>query len=121
MTALSRSATLGISRENTLGLYTPPAWAVPFIKATFEDVYAQLKDESVRGDDSVLHGMYQGAVDATWDIECLCYPDLLGVFLRGIVGPDTLAPGVSTVLAAAVTAAGATSVQLGAAVPAGST
>ncbi|GAA2018918.1 hypothetical protein GCM10009839_13980 [Catenulispora yoronensis] len=121
MTQLSRASTLGIARELALGQYLAPTMAVPFTKASFEDVYAQIKDESVRGDDSILHGMYQGTVDASWDIECLCYPDIVGMFLRGMIGPDTVTPGVSTTIAGTGTAVGANSIPLTASVPAGST
>ena len=121
MTQLSRAATLGIARELTLGQYLPPTYGVPFTKASFEDVYAQLKDESVRGDDAVLHGMYQGSVDASWDIECLCYPDVAGIFFRGMIGPDTCTPGVSTTITGGDTTVGANSISVTASIPAGST
>ncbi len=121
MTQLSRAATLGIARELALGQYLAPTMAVPFTKATFEDVFAQLKDESVRGDDSILHGMYQGSVDASWDIECLCYPDIVGIFLRGMIGPDTVTPGISTTLGGTGTTAGANTIPVAVSIPAGST
>jgi hypothetical protein len=121
VTVLSRTATLGISaRETASGTYQVPVWAIPFTKATFNDVIGEIKDESVRGDDSVLHGMYQGVTSSTWDIDISAYPDLLGVLLRGMIGPDTITAGVSTTLAAAI-AVGANSFESTVTIPAGQT
>lgn len=100
MTQLSRLAILGIAKETVAGTYVSPTTYIPFTKADFEDVYTELKDESVRANDTMLQGMYQGPVHATWDINVMAYPDLIGHFLRGIIGPDTVTAGVSTTLAA---------------------
>lgn len=100
MTQLSRLAILGIAKETVAGTYVAPTTYIPFSKADFEDVYTELKDESYRANDTMLQGMYQGPVHATWDINVMAYPDLIGHFLRGIIGPDTVSAGVTTTLAA---------------------
>ena len=108
MTQLSRLAILGLAKETVAGTYVAPTVYIPFTKADFEDVYTELKDESYRANDTMLQGMYQGPVHATWDISVLAYPDLLGHFLRGIIGPDTVTAGVSTTVATGGSAIGAT-------------
>jgi hypothetical protein len=122
MALLSRLATLGLGKEGsgTPGVYQAPTWAVPFTKAQFDDVINPERDESVRGNDSVLQGLYQGIWDATWDIDCLVYPDLIGMMLRGMIGPDTVTAGVTTTLASG-SAPGAGSIVVAAAIPTGST
>ncbi|AIG81252.1 Hypothetical protein AJAP_42405 (plasmid) [Amycolatopsis japonica] len=120
MTQLSRLTKLGIAPEVTPGTYVVPSYSIPFTKADFDDVIGSIKDESYRYNDSELQGMYQGPVHATWSLDVMAYPDLVGLFLAGIVGPDVVTPGVSTTLAAAA-AAGATSIQTAVSIPAGST
>ena len=121
MTQLSRLATLGIASEGgSPGTYTAPTFAVPFLKADFEDVTAPLEDKSYRGNDTDLQGLYPGVKEATWDIDVLGYPDLMGVFLRAIIGPDTVTAGIATTLSA-TTVAGATSITTAATIPLGST
>lgn len=100
MTQLSRLVKLGWAKETTAGTYVAPAVYLPFMKADHEDVYAELKDESYRNNDSVLQGMYQGPVQATWDIDILAYPDLMGHFLRSIIGPDTVTAATATTTSA---------------------
>jgi hypothetical protein len=117
VTYLSRLAKLGIIKEPTQYTYTPPGTAIAFTKGAFEDVYVPLKDESIRTNDSVLQGLYQGPGDATWDIETLLYPDLVGHFLRAVIGPDTVVAGVSTTLSTSSTI-GATSIQSAVSIPA---
>lgn len=121
MTQLSRLATLGIASEGgTPGTYTSPVYAIPFEKADFEDVTTPLEDKSYRGNDTDLQGLYPGVKEATWDIDVLGYPDLLGVFLRAVIGPDTVTVGIATTLSSTTTA-GATSIQTAASIPAAST
>jgi hypothetical protein len=121
MTQLSRLATLGIASEGgSPGTYTPPTFAVPFEKADFEDTTAPLEDKSYRGNDTDLQGLYPGVKDANWSIDVLGYPDLLGVWLRAIIGPDTVTAGVSTTLST-TTVAGATSISVPVTIPVGST
>ena len=121
MTQLSRLATLGIGSEGgSPGTYAAPTYAIPFTKADFEDTTAPLEDKSYRGNDTDLQGLYPGVKDATWDIDVLGYPDLLGVWLRAIIGPDTVTAGVTTTLSA-TTVAGATSITTAATIPTGST
>lgn len=119
MTQLSRLATLGIAKEVTPGTYVAPTWAIPFTKADFSDAFTTIEDKSYRGNDTDLQGLYQGVEDAMWDIELLGYPDLLGMFLRGIIGPDTVTAGVATTLST-TTVAGAASISVAATIPSGS-
>jgi hypothetical protein len=116
MTYLSRLAKLGLAKEGTQYTYTAPAISVPFMTAKFLDVIAPLRDESVRANDSVVQGLNQGPAYATWDIETSAYADLIGHFFRAMIGPDTVAAGVSTTLASNC-AAGATALTLTVTVP----
>ncbi|MET9073835.1 phage tail tube protein [Streptomyces sp. NPDC004232] len=118
MTQISRLATLGLAKESVAGTWLAPTIGIPFTKADFEDMFTELKDESVRGNDTVLQGLYQGVVHCEWNIDVLCYPDLLGHFLCGVIGPDTVTPATSTTLSAGTTV-GATSIQTAVALPAG--
>lgn len=101
MTFLSRLAFLGAAKETTNGTpVVPPTFSIPFTKAQYETIYTPLRDESVRGNDVVLQGLYQGVAEGTWDIEAHFYPDISGYWLRHI-GPDTVtAATVNTTLAA---------------------
>lgn len=110
MTQLSRQAVLGIAKETTVGTYVPPTAFLPFTKATFEDQYTTIKDTSVRANDSVQQGLYQGVVHAEWGIDLFAYPDVTGHFLRGIIGPDTLTAGITTATSAS-SIAGATTLS----------
>jgi hypothetical protein len=113
VTLLARNGTLGIGKESggTPGTYVPPTVGIPYTGSSgFEDLIAQIKDESVRGDDSILHGSLQGPGHAEWSIDCLAYPDLIGYMLVGMIGPDTVTAGISTTLSAATTV-GATAIQ----------
>ncbi len=117
MTQISRLATLGLAKEAAAGTWLAPTVGVPFLKGDYEDMFTELKDESIRGNDTTLQGMYQGVVHAEWQLDVLAYPDLLGHFLAGIIGPDTVTPATASTLSASVTA-GATSIQTAAALPA---
>ncbi|GAC1540642.1 MAG: hypothetical protein NVS3B12_27730 [Acidimicrobiales bacterium] len=117
MTQLSRLATFGIAKESTPGTYVVPTVALPINKADWEDKYTELKDNSIRGNDSMLQGMYQGPVVTDWSLDMFAYPVETGHFLRGIIGPDTVTAGVSTTLSAATTA-GATSITTAASIAA---
>lgn len=119
MTQISRLATVGIAREVTPGTWLAPTIGIPFTKADFEDMYTELKDESYRGNDTVLQGLYQGVVHTEWSLDVMAYPDLIGHFLAGIIGPDTVTPGVSTTLSAS-TIVGATTISTAASIPLGS-
>jgi hypothetical protein len=120
-TQLARRGWLGLGKEGsgTPGTYVVPAVTIPYTGSSgFEDIIASLRDESVRADDSVLHGVYQGPAHCEWAIDCLAYPDLLGHFLCATIGPDTVTPGTSTALSAS-TIAGATAIQTAASLAAG--
>jgi hypothetical protein len=111
MTQLSRLAVLGLAKESTVGTYVAPTVYLPFTGADYEDVYAELKDESYRANDSVLQGLYQGNVEADWSIDLLAYPDVTGHFLRGIIGPDTVTAAATTTQTGS-TVAGATTLNV---------
>ncbi len=119
MTQLSRLATLGWAKESVAGTWLAPTSAIPFTKADFEDVTDPIEDKSYRGNDTDLQGLYAGVQQVTWDIELLGYPDILGSFLRAMIGPDTVTAGVTTTLST-TTVAGATSISTAATIPMGS-
>lgn len=96
MTQLSRLAHLGLSKEVTPGTYLAPTTFLPFTKVDYEDQFTEIKDESIRANDSVLQGLYQGVLVAAWGIDMMAYPDVVGHFLRGIIGPDTTTAAAST-------------------------
>ncbi len=113
MAKLARLGTLAMAKETAgaPGTYVAPTIGLPYTgNSTFEDVIAQLRDESVRADDSVLHGSYQGPASSDWSIDLLAYPDLAPVFFVATIGPDTVTAGTTTTLSAA-TVAGATAIQ----------
>ncbi|MEK6443637.1 hypothetical protein [Pseudonocardia sp. T1-2H] len=117
MTQLSRLAIVGLAKEATAGTYVVPTTYVPFTKADFEDNYAEIKDESIRANDSVLQGAYQGPVTGSWSLDLLAYPDVLGHFLASMIGPDSVAAGVSTTLSAS-SAVNATTISTAVSIPA---
>lgn len=122
MTQLSRLVTLGISaRESPSGTYAAPAWAIPFEKCSFSDDFDKIADTSYRGNDTVTQGLYQGPGQSTWDIDTWGYPDILGVWLRAMIGPDTVTSGISTTVATGGSLAGATSIPSTASIPTGTT
>lgn len=118
MTQISRVATMGLAKESTPGQWVAPTIGIPFTKGDFEDMFTEIKDESYRGNDTVLQGLYQGVVHCEWNLDVLCYPDLLGHFLCGVIGPDTVTAATSTTLSAGTTV-GATAIQTAVALPAG--
>ncbi|MBD0743604.1 hypothetical protein BG418_18700 [Streptomyces sp. CBMA152] len=83
-------------------------------------MYTEVKDESYRGNDTVLQGVYQGVVHGEWQLDVMAYPDLAGHFLAGIIGPDVVSAGVSTTLSSS-TIVGATSISTAASIPLGTT
>lgn len=99
MTVLSRRGYIGLAKEATQGTYLAPAFFIPASNITAEDVYAPLRDESYRNNDTILQGLYQGAGESTFNFDVLAYPDALPHLLRAIIGPDTVTAGVSTTLA----------------------
>lgn len=120
MTQLSKLAILGIAKEPAPNAYTAPTAFLPFMKADYEDVIGEINDESVRANDTVLQGYYQGPAYATWSIDQMAYPDTTGHYLRAIIGPDTVTAGVSTTLGGGGSIIGATSITTAASIPAGS-
>lgn len=120
MTQLSRGAILGIGKETTPGTYVVPTAYIPWQKADFEDKYGAIKDTSMRANDTELQGVYQGPLDVDWSIDMLAYPDVAPYFFRSVIGPDTVAAGVSTALQSDTTV-GATSISTALSIPVGST
>lgn len=116
---LARLGWLGAAKEVTVGTYVPPVFSVPYTGSSgYEDMIASLRDESVRANDAVLQGIYQGPAHAEWSIDLAAYPDLLGHMLAATIGPDTVTAGASTTLSAA-TLAGATSISVPVSLPDG--
>lgn len=109
---LARLSYMGLAKETVQGTYVPPTAILPVTNLAPEDVYAPLRDESLRNNDSVLQGLYQGPADSNFAFDMSAYPDLVGHLLRAAVGADTTtAAAVSTTLAAAA-AIGATSITV---------
>jgi len=114
MAKLARLGTLAMGKESSgsPGTYVAPNIGLPYTGSSgFEDVIAQLRDESVRADDSVLHGSYQGPSSSDWSIDLMAYPDLAPHFFCATIGPDVVTAGTSTTLSV-LTAVGATVVSL---------
>lgn len=121
MSILARLQSLGLAKEATPGTYVPPVRWVPITAPKPEDVITTLRDESLRGNDAVLQGIYGGAAYSTFDYTIPhLYTDVLGDHLRAVLGPDTVTAGVSTTLSATTTV-GATSITTAASIPLGST
>jgi hypothetical protein len=120
MTYLSRLTKLGMAKEGTPFTYQAPTVSVPWNTAKFTDGIVPLRDESVRANDSVVQGLNQGPWTTAWELDCNGYADLAGHFFRAMIGPDTVAAGVTTTLAAN-SAANATSLSLTASVASNST
>lgn len=121
MTVLSRRGYIGIAKETTHGTYVAPSFFIPATNIAGEDVFAPIRDESYRGNDTILQGLYQGPGDGTFGFDIMAYPDAVGYLLRAAIGPDTVTvTGVSTTLASNCVA-GATSLSLTASVPSNST
>ncbi len=119
MTQLSKLAILGIALETDTGTYVEPTDFIPFTKCDYEDVFAAIKDNSYRGNDSDLQGLYQGVSEADWGIDLMAYPTITGYLLRGMIGPDTVTAGTATTLAA-LSALGATTLSSTATIAVGS-
>jgi hypothetical protein len=120
VTFLSRLTKLGVAKETVQYTYLAPTFSVPFNTAKYVNLIAPNRDESMRADDAVLQGIVQGTAYSTWDIMSNSYADLVGIWLRSIIGPDTVTAGTSTTLAANCSA-GATSLSLTNSVATGST
>jgi hypothetical protein len=120
VTVLSRRSYIGIAKETTQGTYAAPSFYIPVTSPVGEDVFVPIRDESYRGNDTVLQGLYQGPGDSAVSWDMMAYPDATGYILRSIIGPDTVTPGTSTTLASNC-AAGATTLSLTASVPSNST
>jgi hypothetical protein len=119
---LARKGFLAITKEVTPGTFLAGAVFLPCTMSDFsgEDNYTPMRDESLRNNDTVLQGLYQGPGHSEHKYGMAAYPDLIGHFFRGIVGPDTVTAGVSTTLASS-TIAGATSISTAASIATGKT
>jgi hypothetical protein len=119
MTVLSRMAKLGIAAESSAAQYAAPAFTITFARpATYRQVIEPLKDTALRGEGTWLEDAQQGPWHTEWQVPSDGYPDLAGWYLRAVIGPDTCTPGVTTALTASAQA-GATTLVVGAAPPAG--
>lgn len=119
MTVLSRGAILAMAREAVAGTYLAPTFTIPFTAGTYDTIYTPLWDQSIRNNDSVKQGLYQGPGESTFDMTLMAYPDIAGNFLR-MIGTDTVTAATSTTLSSS-TIVGATSISTAATIPAGST
>lgn len=100
MTVISRRGFIGVGKETVAqGTYAAPTFYFPASNIAAADVYAPIRDESYRNNDTVLQGLYQGPGDSTFDFDVMSYPDALPFFFRSLIGPDTVTAGVSTTLA----------------------
>jgi hypothetical protein len=121
MTLLSRLQTLGIAKESTPGTYLAATRFLPVTAPKPEDIIETLRDESIRGNDDVLQGIYGGASHSTFDYTLPhLYTDVIGDHLRAILGPDTVTAGASTTLSSS-TSVGASSISTAVTIPVGST
>lgn len=121
MTLLARLQYVGLGKEGTYGTYTAAVRSIPVTGPKPEDIVAPLRDESIRGNDVVVQGIYGGPAMSNFGYTIpQIFPDILGDHLRAIVGPDTLVAGVSTTLSAN-TSIGATSITTALTIPLGST
>lgn len=111
MPNLSRLAKLGLAPEATPGTYLAPTISVPWNSAKYNNVVAPLEDKSYRANDSEVQGIVPGPSHSEWDIGANVYADLMGHFLKAVVGSDTVTGGVSTTLSSASTS-GATSISV---------
>jgi hypothetical protein len=119
VTLLSRGSILAMARESVSGTYLAPTFTIPFTAASYDTVYTPLWDQSIRNNDAVKQGLYQGPGDSTWDMTFHAYPDIAGNFLR-MVGTDTVTAATATTLSSSSIAT-ATSISTVATIPAGST
>lgn len=119
MTYLARGTKLGLAKEAVPYLYQAPTISVPWNTAKFTDNIVPIRDESVRANDDVLQGLNQGPWTTAWELDCNAYADLAGYFFRAMIGPDTVAAGITTTLASNCVQ-GATSLSLTASVPSNS-
>jgi hypothetical protein len=119
MTQLARYGWLAGVKEVTPGTWLAPVWSVPYTGSSgFEDIFGAIDDQSVRNNDTIEQGSYQGPAHAEWSIDLMAYPDLIGHTLAGTVGPDVVTAATATTLSA-LTAVGATSISTAVALPAG--
>lgn len=94
MSKLSRLSYNGLAKETVMGTAVPPVAFPPTSANAPEDITAPLRDESYRGNDTLVQGIYGGAADSTYDIAGMPYPDTFGHFCRAIIGPDTVGTAV---------------------------
>lgn len=116
MTKLARGSILALAREAVAGTYLAPTFTVPFTGGSYETSYVPLRDESIRNNDAVLQGQYQGPGESSFDMTFHAYPDILGNFLR-IIGTDTVTAATAGTLSAS-TGIGATTVSSSVSIPA---
>jgi hypothetical protein len=119
VTKLARTAFLGMAEESSIGTYVAPTFSVPFTKASYETIQLPIRDESIRGNDAVLQGVYPGPSESTWDVETLGYTDIAGYWLR-MIGTDTVVAATSTTLSSS-SSINATSISTVASIASGST
>lgn len=116
MTAvLSRSAILGGAVETTPGTPVVPVFFPPFDPGSLNvhETKPLLRDESVRNNDSILQGLYDGQRSGGIDWTCNLYPIESGHLFRSIIGPDTVTAAPSSTTLTGSTANAGTNTAAG--------
>lgn len=90
MSKLSRLSHCGIAAETTMGTPVAPTIFVPWESFDPEDDIAEIRDESMKANDTVLQGLYPGIAQSMVSLGGKLYPGLAGFLLRAIIGPDTI-------------------------------
>lgn len=87
----SSGVTLGLAKEVTQGTSVAPTFWIPETKLDgMEPKIEQIRDESIRGNDSVLQASQQGTIHSEPAFDTYAYPELIPYLFRAIVGPDTV-------------------------------
>jgi hypothetical protein len=111
---LSRLNALGIAPEATPGLYVAPVNAIaPDSGWSSTPDIMPLRDESLRGNDSVLQGVYPGVRTGKLSFSMDAYPIETGHCLRGMIGPDTVTAAPSSTTLTGSTANAGTNTAAG--------
>ena len=95
MSRLSRLAYCGLGKEATMGTPVVPTVFPPLTGNSPEDLTAPLRDESQRGNDARLQGLWPGVAESTYDHAGMVHLDSFGHYLRAIIGPDTVGAAVA--------------------------
>ena len=96
MSKLSRLSHVGGAKETTMGVAVAPTFFPPYTGSPdIEDINPEQRDESVRANDTLLQGVYPGALSSSISFGGRPHVDTFGHYLRAIIGPDTLGGGLN--------------------------